>query len=51
MQISLPVQQETVERDGEGYTRVRLMGETTLSNPGIIEVQPSRIPAISDGGR
>ena len=44
-EISLPVEQGTVERDGQGYTRVRLMGQTTLSKPGIVEVQPSRILA------
>ena len=43
--INLPVVQERVRKDNKEYTRVRLMGETTLTKAGNITVPPSKILA------
>lgn len=44
-EISLPIVQERVRKEGEEYTRVRMMAEATLNQAGNIEVPPSRILA------
>lgn len=43
--INLPVVQDRVRKGNQEYTRVRLMGETTLTKAGNIDVPPSKILA------
>ena len=43
--IKLPVMQERVRKGNQEYTRVRMLGETTLTKAGNIEVPPSKILA------
>ena len=43
--INLPVLQERVRKGNQEYTRVRMLGETTLTKAGNIEVPPSKILA------
>lgn len=43
--LTLPVLQDVIEKDGQGYTRIRMMAETTLTQSGKITVQPARVLA------
>ena len=43
--VKLPIVQERVRKDNQEYTRVRMMAEATLTRPGNIDVDPSKILA------
>jgi hypothetical protein len=43
--LTLPVVQDIIDKDGQGYTRIRMMAETTLNQSGKVTVPPARVLA------